>query len=382
MDCLTGREAEAAAGLLGGGAGAYWRRVLRQGAGAVAENLGGQSGVLLQGDVVLPFTALEPVEDASFAASLRTQFCLYPQEELHFVEGARERAIAKAALTAAAALAQLLSMDRVVQWSDFLLSTNHHRTDLASQVAGATRALAKAFPQHALMVRSLDRRSHSGAIEALASEGYLLLPSRVVYYFDGAASGFASRNTTKRDRKLLGDGRFTEVGAAGFTAADGEALARLYRQVYVEKHSRLNTRYRASFLSDAAAEGMLSFRGLREADGRLVAVLGIFDFGGILSVPFVGFETGAPVEDALYRRLVSGLLEEVRRERRLLNYSSGADDFKRRRGGEAVLEYHAVYAEHLPLGRRLLYRGLAEAVTRGSGEVFGRLLAGEIGGAS
>jgi hypothetical protein len=124
---------------------------------------------------------------------------------------------------------------------------------------------------------------------------------------------------------------------------------------------------------------MLSFRGLRDGSGALVAAIGIFSFGGLWTVPFVGYEVGAPAEDALYRRLVSGLLEEVKREKLLLNYSSGADDFKRRRGGEPVAEYHAVYAGHLPASRRLLYRGLAEAVTRGSASVFSGLLAGEIG---
>ena len=118
---------------------------------------------------------------------------------------------------------------------------------------------------------------------------------------------------------------------------------------------------------------------LRDEAGRLVAALGIFSFGTVRSVPFVGYEVGAPVEDGLYRRLVAGLLDEVKRERFVLNYSSGADDFKRRRGGEPVLEFHALYAGHLPAYRRGLYRGLAEGVARGSEEVFGRLLAGEIG---
>lgn len=379
MELLTGREAEAAAAMLGGGAAAYWRFVLRHGAGAAAENLGGRPGLLRRGDAAVPFSVMEPSSDASFAASLRTQYCLYPQEELHFVEDRRARAAAKVALELAAAAASAIAVDRVVQWSDQLLSTNHHRADLAALVEGATATLSAAYPKHALLVRSLDRRSHGAALEALTASGYLLLPSRVVYYFDGATGGFASRNTTKRDRKLLGDGRFTEVGATGFSAADGDALARLYRQVYVEKHSRLNTRYLASFLRVAAAEEMLSFRGLRDDAGRLVAALGIFSFGAVRSVPFVGYEVGAPAEDGLYRRLVAGLLDEVKRERLVLNYSSGADDFKRRRGGEPELEYHAVYAGHLPAHRWLYYRVLASGVARGSADVFGRLLAGEIG---
>lgn len=152
--------------------------------------------MLRQGEVVIPFTALSPQSDASFASSLRTQYLLYPQEELHFLASERERQVARVALQGAAALARLVSVDRVVQWSDFLLSTNHHRPDLAEHVKGATAALSAAYPKHALLVRSLDRRSHGAAIAALESEGYLLLPSRVVYYFDGVAG--ALRRGTRR----------------------------------------------------------------------------------------------------------------------------------------------------------------------------------------
>jgi hypothetical protein len=104
MEVLRGSSAVAAAERLGGGAAAYWRRVLEQGAGSVAENLGGRSGVLWQGEVVIPFTALSPESDASFASSLRTQYLLYPQEELHFLATERERQVARIALQGPAGL--------------------------------------------------------------------------------------------------------------------------------------------------------------------------------------------------------------------------------------------------------------------------------------
>ncbi|MFM8879783.1 MAG: GNAT family N-acetyltransferase, partial [Verrucomicrobiota bacterium] len=43
----------------------------------------------------------------------------------------------------------------------------------------------------------------------------------------------------------------------------------------------------------------------------------------------------------------------------LLNYSSGAGDFKRRRGSIPTVEYNAVYDRHLPGNRRMAFRTAA-----------------------
>jgi hypothetical protein len=58
-------------------------------------------------------------------------------------------------------------------------------------------------------------------------------------------------------------------------------------------------------------------------------------------------------EPGFYRLLVAMLLKRVAEEGTLLNYSSGAGDFKRRRGGEGCLEFNAVYTRHLPIEQRL-----------------------------
>lgn len=376
MERLFGEEAAGAAAALDGGTGRYAAFVASAGPAAVAENFGGVFGLLRRGSACVPFFLPDGAVDRSFAASLRTQFLCYPQEELSRLKQPLARAAARPLLQSAAAAAQALRLDRVVSWSDLLLSTNHHPPDLADWVGPTTAFLAAAYPDRAVVVRSLDERTHAAAIRALQAAGYLMLPSRVVYYFDGAGGGFATRNTTRRDRRLLTDGRFETLGAADFSAGEASELTQRYRQIYVEKHSRLNTRYTERFVAEAVRSGMLSFRGLRSHEGQLVGAFGIFSHGGVRTVPFIGYDTSRPAEDGLYRRLVAAMLEEVRRERWMLNYSSGADDFKLRRGGEPVLEYHAVYVGHLPMGRRLLYRSLVAAVERGSAAVFDALLSG------
>ena len=58
------------------------------------------------------------------------------------------------------------------------------------------------------------------------------------------------------------------------------------------------------------------------------------------------------------------LLERVAEQKLLLNYSSGAGEFKRRRGAESAIEYNAIYTRHLPLKRQLPHLLLEQAANR------------------
>ena len=68
--------------------------------------------------------------------------------------------------------------------------------------------------------------------------------------------------------------------------------------------------------------------------------------------------------DGLYRQLMALQLRLAREAGLKLHYSSGAGDFKRRRGGEAHLEYNAVFAHHLHGRHRLALTTLAALLQR------------------
>jgi hypothetical protein len=97
----------------------------------------------------------------------------------------------------------------------------------------------------------------------------------------------------------------------------------------------------------------------------LVGVFGFFTLGGcVTTVPFIGYDTTLPAETGLYRRLFTGIHREVDHRRQLLNYSSGAGEFKRRRGGMATVEYNAIYDRHLSARRRMAFRIAAVLLNR------------------
>jgi hypothetical protein len=135
--------------------------------------------------------------------------------------------------------------------------------------------------------------------------------------------------------------------------------------LYLEKHSRLNPQYDEPFVRAAIRDHWLEFHGLRDRTGRLAGVLGFFTLDDRLTtVPFIGYDTSLPAESGLYRRLFLGLHGEVDRRRQLLNYSSGAGEFKRRRGSVPTVEYNAIYDRHLPPPRRRAFRIAAVLLNR------------------
>ena len=79
----------------------------------------------------------------------------------------------------------------------------------------------------------------------------------------------------------------------------------------------------------------------------------------VLDQKRVGYDTSLPIELGLYRMLAAIVLREAARRAITLNMSSGIADFKRLRGGIAHIEYSAVYYDHLPMRRRIVWRTLA-----------------------
>ena len=262
------------------------------------------------------------------------------------------------------------SVDHWVQWSSWLLSTNLHHPTLRSAIPEVTERLAASCPDRAVLIRSIDSYLDPDLPSAFVRAGYRVFVSRQVYFFDGRNPTFLGRSTVKRDLKeLRALQNYRIVEHRELDSSDAPRIAELYRQLYIDKHSPLNPQYTAGFVSQALRNHWLEFRGLRHASGRLDGIYACFRQGGCTSTPFIGYDTSLPADLGLYRMLVSMLLTDVAERRLVLNYSSGAGDFKRRRGAEPCLEFNAVYDRHL-LPHRRAANALLERLANGPGRRF------------
>ncbi len=350
-----------------GGAHAYWRAVLEQGSEGFAPNLKSQPGWISTGTDTggWPLTIHDGPCRNSFPASLITQYVDYPRVELGLLNSTRDRLAARLGLLGLEGLLRIARADRVAQWNSWLLSTNLPPTGTVETTHDITRRLIEEFPDHAILLKNVDSIEDPEWPAALASAGYLLMTSRQVYHFDGRAGEFRSRSTVKRDLKEFArDTRYRWVGPTELSVADAPCITQLYHQLYLEKHSELNPQYTESFVRRALREHWLEFHGIRSADGTLVGAFGFFSLGGTTSVPFIGYDTTLPQEEALYRRLVSGILQIIADRGQSLNYSSGAGDFKLRRGAIPIIEYNAVFCAHLSAPRRRAFALAARLLNR------------------
>ncbi|MEW6278314.1 MAG: GNAT family N-acetyltransferase, partial [Candidatus Eremiobacterota bacterium] len=221
----------------------------------------------------------------------------------------------------------------------------------------------RAFPDRALVFRSLDPEANGPILSALTELGYRAVFARRVYYVRPDDPALFRHRDLRHDLRLE---RGSPYCSRPPSEAECDRIVRLYSMLYLEKYSTWNPAFTADFVRLCLREELLHLRVLTR-NGQPDAVWGCFERNGVMTQPLFGYDTGLPVESGLYRLLSLQVLQEGRRRGVLVNQSAGAGRFKRTRGGRSVPEYAAVYDRHLPLGRRLpwsLVQWLSERVGR------------------
>nr|WP_282561867.1 GNAT family N-acetyltransferase [Providencia sp. PROV188] len=254
-------------------------------------------------------------------------------------------------------------VNKLVQVNNWLLSTNLYPDDWdVTELPAITALLRQNFPEHGIGFRSLNDFSNRALRQSLQNHGYLCIPSRQVYLFDGRAGEqalFLKHHNTRLDATLLRRSPYTVVPGNELNDDDFKRIEHLYNLLYLDKYCTLNPHYSAQWMQQGQREGWLEIRALRNAEGRIDGALGWFSSSTVISTPIVGYDTALPQRLGLYRQLTRLCLQEAAERRQVLNFSSGAAEFKRLRGGEPQIEYSLVYVAHLSWGRRLVWKVLS-----------------------
>lgn len=254
-------------------------------------------------------------------------------------------------------------IDCCLQINNWLLSTNLYPDNLQKNDLNILRDQAiNQFPQQTLVFRSLNQRSNQQIIQWLKELGCIAVPSRQVYFFDarvGEASSFTSTHNFLLDQRALSKTSLRWRAAAEFTETDFERAAELYSHLYLEKYCQHNPAYTTHWLRAGYESGWLRLQGLVDEANQLQAILGWFENDEIMTAPIVGYNTRLPKKLGLYRLLTQACLNEAIRQKKILNFSAGAAQFKRLRGGEPEIEYSLIYIQHLNVFRRVTWRIMA-----------------------
>jgi hypothetical protein len=336
--------------------GRWLGAAIREGGSRWVANAATSVHATLIGGAVEPVTVLTGSPGhSSYVASPHAAWISYPfAEALSRVGGWRRTAVALAGVIAAAPLTALVmgaGLDRAALVANHLVSTNLHPRWSPQEVQHATTRLVREFPDRPLVLRSVCRGVDAALTDTLVAGGWRLVPARRIYLVDPRDAAVWRHNHLKRDRKLLKDRTVEVVGPDDLDATDLPALRAAFRQLFLGKHCALNPDYTAEFFSLCHRWRFLDLFALRHA-GRPVGVLGVYERHGWVTTPLIGYDTSLPQDLGLYRRLMALLYQEAQRRGCRLHLSSGAGGFKAARGGEAHLEYTAVYGAHLGPARR------------------------------
>lgn len=312
----------------------------------------------------IPLTVDENGFGKSYVASPHSAYVLYAREEMDIVGMRKGRRAAHLALHLLDKFLRAARINRAVHLDNWLLSTNLHGDWKGEGLSESRAFLAQRFPDHFLILRSLDSWSCPALLRAAQADGWIILPARQIWVVDDMARDWRPRNDYGNDRRALRRSGLTVEDLQSIAPADQARIADLYHMLYVQRYSGLNPIFTRQFIALTQQTGLLSYRVARDQTGQIMAVAGMLARNGIMTPPVVGYDISRPKSDALYR-IACFLFSERAMERGwALHGSSGAAHFKRMRGAHGVTEYMAIHAGHLSVRRRAVVKGLAHLLER------------------
>jgi len=303
----------------------------------------------------VPITVNFSERDNAWVCSPYTAYCAYAIDEARrLMPSLVSYPLTQLCRLAGAGLRRA-DIDRAVTINNWLLSTNLYTSLERDTLKQWIREARERWPDHAIWFRSLNDAWTPDWIAALREEGALLVPSRQVYLYSDIPRLARRQPNLKVDLRLL---ERTPLRQCEIRESDYARIEQLYAMLYLQKYSRLNPAYRATFMESWHRAGLLRLTGFRDSTGTLQAVVGTFERAGVVTAPVVGYNTALPQKLGLYRLLMAAVLKYAADTGQRVNLSAGAAHFKRTRGGVPAIEYSAVLANHLPARRQRALRGL------------------------
>ena len=313
---------------------------------------------------IVPITVNRTEYENSYVCSPYTAYISYGRDELGLIKNALFRSILKTVIGGVGKLLRAAQINQTISINNWLVSTNLLPHWTLQDIEQFTSRLVINYPDHSLMIRSLNRHTDGEVMNQLEATEWLFMPARQVYLFDHQDRQWWKRSHTKRDQSFLRKTQLTRVAPQQHQDSDFADIEFCFNKLFIDKHSQYNPQFTAEFMKQLHRAGLVYFHSFRNDEGRIIASIGLFTQQNIITTPIVGYDTEQPKELGLYRLLMAVLLKETYESGKMMNLSSGAGGFKRARGGQPEVEYTALYIDHLSGKQKWLLKQFAKLLRR------------------
>jgi hypothetical protein len=344
----------------------YWVPLMKAGSSQFINNVNSQLLALTIDNLVLPVTVNNRELENSYVCSPYSHYITYSKEELYTLKNPPLEKLLELILNFMGLVLNLGEINQVVIVNNWLLSTNLYADLSKNQITAITSCLKERFPTHTLIFRSINTYINDDLFNTFQQNEYQMIGSRQVYLFnpkDQSAMRTKMRWRLKQDFNLIEKEGYEVIDHHQISLAEVPRLVELYNALYLEKYSYNNPQFNEHFLELALNSKSLQIQALRK-EGRIDGVIGFYEINGVMTTPLLGYDTSLPQEVGLYRMLSAQLTLEATKRGIILHQSSGAASFKRFRGFIENIEYSAVFYQHLPFWRQLVWRLLGLLVNQ------------------
>lgn len=341
------------------GMGAYVHALARAAPSDLIANAAFEIAVLQLADRAFPVIA--PTGGYCWLTSLTVTYGRAARDEIRRELTGAQGALFGALSLGAETLLRLLRADRCVFPNHALFSTSLYGNWTGDELPAALEALHIAYPDRAILWRSLNQDDNAPLIQRMLTLGATPVPSRIVWRIADTAR-WARRRDVRDDRKLAAAQGLRIETARSLSDPDCQRILTLYDDLYRAKYSQTNPAYGQALLRAGAESGALTLRLFRNDKDVIEAFAAEHVYQGTLINPLLGYDRSLPPSRGLYRAAMAASGERALAEGLAINFSAGAGAFKRNRGARPALEFTMVFDDHLPAWRRLAYRGLAAAL--------------------
>lgn len=303
--------------------------------------------------IYFPVTINNTEWNSSFVCSPYTAYALYSKDEL--TQKIKNKLIQYPLLVIIRLLEKWLRFGQInknIHINNFLLSTNPYREWDGLEISAITKFINKEYLNHAIIFRSLNQSQHQHLLDIFKNNNYLLLGSRQVYIFNGTQQNWLKHKNNKHDLKLIRNQNLVFIDHHEMKPYLEEAL-KLYQKLYLEKYSKYNPQFTLKYFTTCYDEGIIHFQGYKNHENILKCFSGLFIIENTITSPLIGYDIAAPKKEGLYIHAAQLAILYKLKSNLVLNLSSGAPEFKRMRGGEASIEYAAIYCKHLSIKRKI-----------------------------